>query len=80
VSDSAITSDIKNQLAAQQTSSLGSIDVDTDKDGVVSLSGSASNRESADKAVWIARRANHVVHTHGDITIDGPDDFVVALR
>jgi osmotically-inducible protein OsmY len=57
-----------------------SIDVDTDKDGVVSLSGSASTRDDADKAVWIARRVHHVTHTHGDITIDGPDDSVVALE
>jgi len=46
----------------------------------VSLSGGASNREDADKAVWIARRADHVTHTHGDITIDGPDDSVVAMQ
>jgi osmotically-inducible protein OsmY len=79
VKDSAITTDINSQLAAEQPLDLKSIHIDTDKDGVVSVSGSASDRDAADKAVWIARRADHVTHTHGDITIDAPADLVSAL-
>jgi hyperosmotically inducible protein len=55
VKDSAITTEIKTKLAAEHITSLGRIHVDTDKDGVVWLSGSARTQEAIDKAVSIAR-------------------------
>ena len=39
---SAVTSKIKTKLAAEHLTSLGRIHVDTDKDGVVWLSGTAT--------------------------------------
>jgi hyperosmotically inducible periplasmic protein len=41
VKDSMITTKIKSKLAADHITSLGRIKVDTDKDGVVWLSGTA---------------------------------------
>ena len=60
VKDSAITTSIKTQLAAEHITSLGRIHVDTDKDGVVWLTGSARSQEAADKAESIARETEHV--------------------
>src|ERR1035437_10663900 len=64
VKDSAITTKIKTQLAAEHITSLGRIHVDTDKDGVVWLSGSARTQEAADKAEAIARDTEHVRSVH----------------
>ena len=71
--DSAITTEVKSKLAAEHITSLERIHVDTDKNGVVWLSGSASTREAADKAVSIARGTEHVTHVHSDITIKSAD-------
>jgi len=69
VKDSAITTAIKSKLAAEHITSLGRIHVDTDKDGVVWLTGSARTQEAADKAVSIARDTEHVKTVHSDIKI-----------
>ena len=69
VKDSAITTEIKSKLAAEHIASLERIHVDTDKDGVVWLSGTASTRRAADKAVSIARATEHVKDVHSDITV-----------
>lgn len=69
VKDSAITTAIKTKLAADHITSLGRIHVDTDKDGVVWLSGSARTQEAADKAMSIARDTEHVRSVHSDIKI-----------
>src|SRR6202163_1058345 len=54
VKDSAITTKIKAKLAAEHITSLGRIHVDTDKNGVVWLSGHARSQAAIDKAVSIA--------------------------
>lgn len=69
VKDSAITTEIKTKLAAEHLTSLERIHVDTDTDGVVWLSGNASTREAADKAVSIARDTGGVTRVHSDITV-----------
>jgi hyperosmotically inducible periplasmic protein len=69
VADSATTTLIKTKLAAQHLASLDRIHVETDKDGVVWLSGTASSQAAADKAVSIARATEHVKAVHSDITI-----------
>lgn len=69
VKDSAITTEIKSKLAAEHITSLERIHVDTDKDGIVWLSGTASTRKAADKAVSIARDTEHVKDVHSDITV-----------
>src|SRR5579872_7286302 len=69
VKDSAITTKIKAKLASEHITSMGRIHVDTDKDGVVWLTGSARTQEAADKAVSIARDTEHVKTVHSDIKI-----------
>ena len=69
VKDSAITTKIKSKLAAEHLTSVGRIHVDTDKDGVVWLSGTARSQEAIDQAVSIARNTEHVVSVHNDLKI-----------
>jgi len=73
VKDSAITTKIKSQLAAEHLSSLGRIRVDTDTNGVVWLSGTAHSREEAERAVAIARHTEGVRDVHSKLTVK-PDD------
>jgi hyperosmotically inducible protein len=73
VKDSAITTAIKAKLAAEHITSLGRIHVDTDKDGVVWLTGSARTQEAAHKAASIARETEHVKAVHNDIKIKKDD-------
>ena len=73
VKDSAITTSIKTKLAAEHMTSLGRIHVDTDKDGVVWLTGSARTQEAADKAASIARDTEHVKAVHNDIKVKKDD-------
>jgi hyperosmotically inducible protein len=73
VKDSAITTAIKTKLAAEHLTSLGRIHVDTDKDGVVWLSGSARSQQAADMALSIARDTEHVRAVHSDIKIRQDD-------
>jgi hyperosmotically inducible protein len=73
VKDSAITTAIKAKLAAEHITSLGRIHVDTDKNGVVWLTGSARSQEAADKAQSIARDTEHVRAVHSDIKIKSDD-------
>jgi len=69
VKDSAITVAIKTKLAADHPASLGRLKVDTDKDGVVWLSGTAKTRQEADRAVEIARGTDGVVRVKSDIVV-----------
>jgi len=73
VKDSAITTSIKTKLAAEHMTSLGRIHVDTDKNGVVWLTGSARTQEAADKAASIARDTEHVKAVHNDIKVKKDD-------
>jgi hyperosmotically inducible protein len=75
VTDSVITTIIKAKLAAEHPESLARIHVDTDKDGVVWLSGSARSQTAAAKALSIARTTEHVRTVHTEIKIlREPDD------
>ena len=73
VKDSAITTKVKTKLAAEHLTSLGHIHVDTDKNGVVWLSGNAKTEEAAHKAVSIARHTEGVKAVHNNITISNDD-------
>jgi hyperosmotically inducible protein len=73
VKDSAITSKIKTKLAAEHITSLGRIHVDTDKDGVVSLRGTAHSREAVEKAESIARGTEGVTAVHSHIKVKKHD-------
>lgn len=67
--DSVITTKIKAELAAEKMSSLVKINVDTDKAGVVTLSGTAANQTAVDKAVTIAKGVKGVTSVKNDIKI-----------
>ncbi len=73
VKDSAITTKVKSKLAAEHVMSLARIHVDTDKDGVVWLSGTAGSQAAIDKAVSLARDTEHVRSVHNDITVRKDD-------
>src|ERR1700685_1264505 len=69
VKDSAITTEIKTKLAADHLTSLGRIHVDTDKDGVVWLTGTARSQEAIEKAESLARDTEHVRSVHNDLKV-----------
>ncbi len=69
VKDSAITTEIKAKLAAEHFSTLAHIQVDTDTNGIVWLSGSAESQPEIDKAVAIAQRTEGVVTVKSDLKI-----------
>jgi hyperosmotically inducible protein len=73
VADSAITMKIKTKLAAEHLTSLGRIHVDTDKNGVVVLSGSARSKEAVDKAMSIARETEGVVSVTSTLVVKKDD-------
>ena len=72
VKDSVITTKIKVRLAAEKLDSLRYISVDTDNNGIVTLSGTVKTRAEADKAASIAR------HVEGVAAVE--DKMLVAAR
>jgi hyperosmotically inducible periplasmic protein len=73
VKDSAITTKIKTKLAADHLTSMGRISVDTDKDGVVWMTGSARTQAAVDQAVAIARETEGVKSVHSDLKVKKDD-------
>ena len=73
VKDSAITTKIKTKLAADHLTSLAHIHVDTDKDGVVWLTGSARSKEAIEQAERIARETKRVKSVHNDLVVKTDD-------
>jgi hyperosmotically inducible periplasmic protein len=73
VKDSAITTKVKAKLAADHLTSVGRIKVDTDKDGIVWLSGSARTPEAVEKAVSIARETEGVKSVKSNIVVKMDD-------
>ena len=69
IKDSAITTKIKAKLAGEHLSTLTRIDVDTDANGVVWLSGNASSQAEIDKAVSIAKNTDGVVTVKNNLKI-----------
>jgi hyperosmotically inducible periplasmic protein len=69
VKDSMITTKIKTKLAAENPASMANIKVDTDKDGVVWMSGTAKSQEEVDKAVSIARGTEGVKNVRNDVKV-----------
>lgn len=70
VKDSVITTKIKAKLAADHPGSMKHIQVDTDKDGVVWLSGTANNQAEIDKAIATARKTEGVKSVWSDLEIE----------
>ena len=69
VKDSAITTKVKAKLAAEKLSSLATIHVDTDANGIVWLSGTAASQDQIDKAVSIARSTENVRAVKNGLTV-----------
>lgn len=69
VKDSVITTKIKTKLAADHPGSMKNIQVDTDRDGVVWMTGTANNQEEINQAVATARNTKGVKSVWSDITI-----------
>ena len=73
VKDSVITTKVKAALANEKMRRLAHIRVDTDRDGVVFLSGEAETQAAADKAVSIARGTEGVISVKSSIRIKKDD-------
>lgn len=73
VKDSAITAKIKAKLAGEHVTSMGRVHVDTDKDGVVWLTGKVRTKEAAEEAGTIARNTEHVTAVHNHIKVKKDD-------
>lgn len=71
VEDAAITAKIKAELAQNKLSSVMHIRVDTDQNGVVTLSGTAKTQAQADQAASIARKVDGVVRVENRIRVVG---------
>ncbi len=69
VKDSVITTKVKAKLAAEHLGTLAHIGVDTDKDGVVYLKGTAETQEAVDKATSIARGVEGVTSVTSDVKV-----------
>jgi hyperosmotically inducible periplasmic protein len=66
VKDSVITTKIKTKLAAEHLGSAKHIKVDTDRNGVVWMTGTANSQDEVDKAVAIARDTEGVKSVNSD--------------
>jgi hyperosmotically inducible protein len=73
VKDSAITIKVKSKLAAENLKTLAQIQVDTDSNGDVWLSGFARSQADIDTAVRIARETENVKSVTSEIKIKKDD-------
>jgi len=69
VKDSAITTKVKTKLAAKHMSTLTDIKVNTDKDGVVWLSGTAPTKDASDLAEMLTKDTDGVRAVHNKIVV-----------
>jgi hyperosmotically inducible protein len=60
VKDSVITTKIKTKLAAEHPGSLKHIQVDTDQNGIVWMTGTANTQQEIDQAIAIAKNTEGV--------------------
>ena len=69
--DSAITAKIKAAQAADSTVRATRIDVETDNNGVVTLTGTARSQAEIDRAVELARGVDGVTAVNNNMTLSG---------
>ncbi len=69
VKDSVITAKIKAKLASEHLGSAKHIKVETDRNGIVWLSGTANNQEELDQAITIARNTEGVKSVNSTLTV-----------
>jgi hyperosmotically inducible periplasmic protein len=70
VKDSAITTKVKAKLAEKHVSTLTKVSVDTDKNGVVWLSGTAPTKDARDLAGLITKNTEGVTAVHNNIVVE----------
>jgi hyperosmotically inducible periplasmic protein len=73
VKDSIITTKVKTKLAAEKMSSLAKVSVDTDRNGMVVLGGTARTQDAVDKAGSITRDTEGVVSVQNNIKVKKDD-------
>ena len=69
VKDSVITTKIKTKLAAEHLGSAKHIKVDTDRNGIVWMSGTANSEEEVTQAITIARNTEGVKTVKSDLKV-----------
>ena len=69
VKDSVITTKIKAKLAEEHPGSLGHIRVDTDKNGIVWMTGTANTQGEVDQAVAIAKNTEGVKSVRSELKV-----------
>lgn len=71
IDETAITAKIKAEYAKDKTVSAMKIHVETDKGGVVKLTGNARSKAESAKAVEIAKSVHGVTSVKNEITVGG---------
>lgn len=69
VKDSAITTKVKAKLATDKIGSLARIHVDTDKNGMVVLTGTAKSQDQVEAAEKIARDTEGVTSVQNNVKV-----------
>jgi hyperosmotically inducible protein len=69
VKDSVITTKVKAKLAEKHISTLTNVQVDTDNNGIVWLSGKAPTKDASDLAEMIAKDTDGVRGVHNSIFV-----------
>jgi hyperosmotically inducible periplasmic protein len=69
VKDSVITTKVKTKLAGEKLRTLAHVHVDTDRNGMVVLSGNAKTQALIDKAGEIARGTEGVTSVQNNIVV-----------
>ena len=69
VKDSVITTKVKAELAKERPSTLVKVSVETDKAGIVVLSGTAKSQADKDRAELLARQVKGVATVENQIAV-----------
>ena len=69
VKDSVITTKVKAELAKERPSTLVKVSVETDKAGIVVLSGTAKTQADKDRAELLARQVKGVATVENQIAV-----------
>lgn len=69
VKDSAITTKVKTKLVAKEPTTLSNVKVNTDRDGIVWLSGTVPTKEASERAEAITKETDGVRGVHNNIVV-----------
>jgi hyperosmotically inducible protein len=69
VKDSAITTKVWTKLVAKDPTRLSNVKVNTDRDGIVWLSGTVPTKDARDHAETIAKETDGVKGVHNNIVV-----------